>query len=347
MFLMWNRGKRSIALNLRTDAGMDVVKRLVARADVVVENYRTGVADEIGIGYEALSDINPRLLYCSVTAFGSEGPMATLPGTDPVVQAMSGVMSVTGERDGNPVLVGVPIADFTGAMLLVQSVLLGLRARDLTGVGQKIEVSMLAGLLFSLTTRLASFWTTGEEPHRCGSAHSVVAPYEAFETADGFAVAGAWAPEAWPRFCVAIDRADLVEDPRFIDNPSRVAHRDELNAILHDVFPARTTAQWEEKFRAANALFGEVCTFSRILDHPQTAGMVQTVRHATLGDIPQMSAPISMSATPPSMRRPPPLLGEHTLEVLSELGYDTVTIDRLVRQGVAVAAATDAHGAAR
>src|SRR5262249_3239305 len=156
---------------------------------------------------------------CSVSAFGPDGPLAPYPGTDPVIQAMSGVMSLTGEHDGGPVLVGVPMADFTGAMTLTQAVLLGLMARDRTGEGPHMDVSMLAAMVYSLTTRLASYWANGEEPERWGSAHSVVAPYQAYETADGYVVAGAWAPEAWPRFCRAIDRSDLVEDPRFATNP--------------------------------------------------------------------------------------------------------------------------------
>jgi crotonobetainyl-CoA:carnitine CoA-transferase CaiB-like acyl-CoA transferase len=338
MFLMWNRGKRSVALDLRTPEAMEAVRRLVADADVLVENYRPGVADRIGIGYDAVHELNPGLVYCSVSAFGATGPMAERPGTDPVVQAMSGVMSVTGERGGGPVLTGVPIADFTGAMLLVQAVLLGLRARDVTGEGQRVDVSMLAGLMSSLTTRLASYWATGEEPERCGSAHSVVAPYQAYETADGHAVAGAWAPEAWPRFCAAIDRQDLVDDRRFADNADRVANRDELNAILDPIFRTRTTAGWEARFEAAGALFGEVCSIGRILEHPQTAGMVTRVHHSRIGDIPQMAAPIKMSLTPASIRRAPPVLGEHTREVLSEVGFTTAEIDDMVGEGIAVEA---------
>ena len=338
MFLMWNRGKRSIALDMRTPEGLDAAHRLVAGADVLVENYRPGVAEEIGIGYETMRTLNERLIYCSVSAFGASGPYASRPGTDPVVQAMSGVMSLTGDRGGDPVLVGVPVADFTGAMLLIQAVLLGLRARDLTGCGQKVDVSMLAGLVSSLTTRLASYWATGEDPVRCGSAHSVVAPYQAYQTADGYIVAGAWAPEGWPRFCDAIDRGDLVDDPRFATNADRVARRDELNEILTPLLRQRTNDEWEARFDAANALFGPVCTISEILAHPQARGLVGMVKHRTLGELPQVASPIELSATPARMERPPPELGQHTIEVLAEAGFTGAEIDDFLRRGIAKAA---------
>lgn len=336
LFLMWNRGKRSLAVDLRSDRGRAAVLRLVEGADVVVENYRPGVADAIGIGYDALSTRNPRIIHCSVSAFGATGPLAPYPGTDPVVQAMSGVMSLTGEEDGGPVLVGAPIADFTGALLLVQGVLLALLARERTGEGQHVEVSMLAGLASSLTTRLASYWATGEEPRRNGSAHSVVAPYEAFETADGFAVAGAWAPDAWPRFCAAIERVDLVDDPRFATNADRVRNRSELNDILRPLFLSRSTADWERRFHDANALFGEVCTIGTLLAHPQAQGMVGEVQHATLGALPQLEPPVALSGTPGRLGRAAPVLGEHSIEILAEAGLDQDEVDSMVGSSVVI-----------
>lgn len=192
LFLIWNRGKRSLALDMRNPEGLEAVHRLAATVDVVVTSYRPGVADEIGIGYDALSAINDQIVYISLTAFGPEGPLAPYPGTDPVVQAVSGVMSVTGEPDRGPNLVGVPMADFTGALVTAQAAMLGLFARRQTGKGQLIDVSMLFALMSSLTTRLASHWVDGEDPERHGSAHSVVVPYEAFQTADGHVVTGVW-----------------------------------------------------------------------------------------------------------------------------------------------------------
>jgi formyl-CoA transferase/CoA:oxalate CoA-transferase len=225
LYLMWNRGKRSIALDLHEPTAINIVKQLVAGADVFVENYRPSVADEMGLSYDILSAINPKLIYVSITGFG-RGPLESWPATDPVVQAVSGVMGVTGEEGGPPVLVGVPIADYAGSMQVIEGVLLGLLARMKTGLGQRIDISMLQGLMTALTTRLATYWATGDVPVRLGGAHSAVAPYNVFPASDGWIVAGVWgAGEAWPRFCAAIGRPDLADDPRFLDNKMRVDNR--------------------------------------------------------------------------------------------------------------------------
>lgn len=336
MFLMWNRGKRSIALDLRQPEAIEIVRRMVPTVDVIVENYRPGVAAEIGIGYEALAELNPALIYCSISAFGSSGPLARQPGTDPVVQAMSGIMSVTGEPDGGPALVGAPIADFTGALLAVQGILLALAARADTGLGQKVEVPMLSGLLSLLTSPIASYWATGEDPVAHGGAHATVVPYAAFRTADGHAVAGVWGGSAWRRFCVAVDRPDLEEDPRFADNVARFEHRDELERILGEVFATRTTAEWEQRFRDAGALFGPVHKFSDALSHPQVeeAGLVRTVDHPSLGPIRQLGPPVHFSRTPGQTERPPPAHGEHTEEILRDVGLTTAEIDDLAARRI-------------
>jgi crotonobetainyl-CoA:carnitine CoA-transferase CaiB-like acyl-CoA transferase len=348
IFLQWNRGKRSVALDLRKPEAIEVIRRLVVDCDVLVENYRPGVASEIGIGYEAMSALNPRLIYTSVSAFGPTGPMAPYPGTDPVVQAVSGVMSVTGEPDGGPLLVGVPIADFTGAMLCAQAVMLGLLARDRTGRGQKIDVSMLYGLLSALTTRLATHWTTGEDPGRFGSAHSVVVPYQAFQTKDGFAVAGVWGGEGWPKFCEAIGHAELVEDERYKTNIDRVKRRAEVTALLQEILLTRTTAEWEERFNAQGALFGPVHTFSQAFaqEQVQQAGLVKMIDHPRLGPIKQLGPVIAMSDTPGEIRSAPPLLGEHTDEVLRQAGYGDEEIAAMKADGVAVAAELPRRAAA-
>jgi formyl-CoA transferase/CoA:oxalate CoA-transferase len=341
VFLMWNRGKRSLALDLRRPEGLEAVHRLIAEADVLIENYRPGVTDEIGIGYEAASAINPRLVYVSVSAFGPHGPLAPFPGTDPVIQAWSGVMSVTGERDGGPLLIGVPVADYTGSMLAVQAVALALFARERTGRGQRVEVPMLSGLLAMLSTRLANYWASGEDPVRMGSANSIYVPYQVFATADGYAMAGSFGGDSWPKFCAALGVPELADDPRFRSNRSRFDHRDVLIPAIQARFETRTTAEWEPDFRRAGALFAPVRTIAEILAHPQVAelDLLQTVDHPTAGTIPQLGPPLRFSDTPASIRRPPPLLGQHTREVLADFGFAPDEIERLCTAGVALDAA--------
>lgn len=337
VYLMWNRNKRSVALDLRSAEAKAIVHRLIAQADVVVENYRPGVAEKIGFGYDELSRVNPRLVYCSISAFGSSGPMADLPGTDPVVQAASGIMSVTGAGDGDPSLVGVPIADFTGAMTAVQGVLLALLARERTGRGQRVEVSMLHALLASLTTRLATFWTTGVNPPRTGSAHSVIVPYQVFRTKDGDVMAGAWRAESWDSFCEAMELPELATDARFGTNIDRQAHRAVLMPILQAAFEQRTTAEWEQRFRDAGALFARVNTFSDIFGHPHVreSGIVQRLQHPTLGELPALAPPAVLSDTPATLATAAPLLGQHTREILAEAGCSEAEIDDLHARGIA------------
>jgi crotonobetainyl-CoA:carnitine CoA-transferase CaiB-like acyl-CoA transferase len=341
LFLIWNRGKRSLAIDLRKPEGLAAARKLAETCDVVIENYRPGVADKIGLGYDELSAVNERLVYVSISAFGSSGPWVADPGTDPVVQAMSGVMSVTGEADGEPLYVGVPIADFTAAMVGVQAVLLGLMSRATTGRGQKVEVSMLYALMSSLTTRLASYWFGGETPGRHGNEHSVVAPYQAFKTADGYAVAGVWgAGEAWPRFCEAIDRMDLVDREGFRTNVERVENRAELRELLGEIFVQRTTDDWRKRFHDARALFGPVMDIPEALEQEQVAhgNLVTSVEHPTLGQVPQLRPIIELADTPGEIARHPPLLGEHSAEILGELGYSPEEIDELVDAGTVIVA---------
>ena len=336
LFLIWNRSKRSIGVDMRHPESKEVVRRMLVGADMLAENFRPGVAEEMGIGYDSVSAINPRLIFLSISAFGQRGPYALSPGTDPVVQAMSGVMSVTGEADRTPVLVGIPVADFSAAMVAVQGALLALIAREKTGRGQRVDVPMLAALVFGLTTRLAGYWWGGKEPTREGSAHSAVAPYQLYRAKDGDVVAGAWTADTWPRFCTAVGRPELTDDPQFSTNLLRIENRKQMNEILSAIFQTRTVQEWEQSFREANALFGPVLEIPQVLKHPQSKaiGLVGSVSHPKLGPIPQIEPPIFMSETPGKITRPPPAYGEHTAEVLSEVGYSEIEIDNLAKKKV-------------
>jgi formyl-CoA transferase/CoA:oxalate CoA-transferase len=336
MFLLWNRGKRSITVDIRSEQGKEIVRELSRTADVFVENFRPGVAERAGFGYEALSAVNPRLVYCSISAFGPTGPLAPSPGTDPVVQAISGVISVTGEPGTPGSLVGVPVADYTGAMIAVQGIVMALFARERTGRGQLVEAPMLFGMLSMLSTRLGTYWAKGEDPKPYGSTHSVHVPYRIFATTDGNVMAGTFGGDSWPRFCAAIEREDLLEDARFTNGVLRAQNREALDAILEPVFAAQTSEHWRARFEHAGALFAPVLKVSQILNHPQVteAGFVTSVEHPTVGTLPQLAPALSLSETPPAIRRPPPLLGEHTDEVLGELGYDPERIDALRADGV-------------
>jgi formyl-CoA transferase/CoA:oxalate CoA-transferase len=336
-FIAYNHGKRSIAIDLRTEEGIALVKRLVETADVVIENYRPGVADAIGIGYEALREINPRLVYCSVSAFGQEGPWSRRPATDPVIQAMSGVIAVTG-NPGDPARAGVPVGDIMGAMTGIQGVLMALLARERTGEGQWVDVSLLHALAFTHTTRLAELYATGKEPQGQGTAHSTVAPYEVFPTADGPVIAGSWTEDTWPRFCVALGRPELATDPRFETNQKRLTNRAELRAVVTEVMTQRTTAEWEAEFARAGALFGPVLTISQMLEQAQMEHR-PAVAEITRADgrvvkVPDSTSAIRLHGTAGAVAKPPPLLSEHAEEVLAELGLSAAEVEALASRGI-------------
>jgi crotonobetainyl-CoA:carnitine CoA-transferase CaiB-like acyl-CoA transferase len=336
LFLIWNRGKRSIALDLRRPESKPIIDTLIDSADVLVENFRPGVAEEIGIGFDSVSERNPGLIYCSISAFGPNGPLADRPGTDSLIQAMSGLMALTGEPNRKPVLAGIPVADVIGALFGVQGILLALESRRRTGVGQKVDVSLLAGMLAALNTPLASYWATGLDPQRAGASHPAVAPYQIYDTADGHAMLGAWTDAQWPPLCRVLGREDLVDDPLYATNQLRVANREALNAIFEPMIAVRTSSDWETTFAAEGVMFAPILPVSQILVHPQVEalGLVQSVEHPIVGTMPQIGPPIQMSKTPGAITTAPPLLGEHGIEVLRELNYSDTEIGQLIETGV-------------
>ena len=336
-FLSVNRNKRSITLNLKHERGRQILLDLVARSDVFIENFKVGTAKRLGLDYETLREINPRLIYCSITGYGQTGPYRDRPGYDFVIQAEGGIMSITGPADGEPHKVGVAIVDITAGLFAATAILAALHHRERTGEGQYIDIALLDAQVGWLANVAQNYLVSGEVPKRYGNAHPNIVPYEVFPTADGYIAVGIGNDRQYRRFCELTGRMDLWEDGRFQTNPGRVEHRDELIPRLRELFRTRTTAEWLALLREAKISAAPINNVAQVLNDPHVLarGMVQTVRHPTAGELKLVGPVPKLSATPAAIRRPPPLLGEHTVEVLTELlGYDEETVSRLREEGV-------------
>ena len=335
VFLTVNRNKRSIALDLARPDGLAAFDRLVARADVVLEAYRGGVAERLGIDWRRLARINPRLVYCSLSAFGPDGPWRDKPGVDMLVQAMGGLMAVMGEPDGPPVLCGAPVLDTVGALMAGQDILTALLHRERTGEGQRVDVSLLAGTLLAHAARLSIFLATGEEPGRWGSGHPYIVPFQAFEASDGWVYVAVWLDRLWAPFCDAIDNPSLARDPRFATRVDRVQRRAELTAELAPVFRARTVADWMARLEAHDVLCAPVNRYADLPRDPQIAAsrLIVEQEHPRAGRFRTLDTPIRFDRTPGGIRTPAPGLGEHTDVVLAEAGLTVDEIAGLRKSG--------------
>ena len=335
VFLTVNRNKRSVALDLTTPGGRAAFQRLAARADVVLEAYRGGVAERLGIDWTRLQPLNPRLVYCSLSAFGPAGPWREKPGVDMLVQAMGGLMAVTGEPDGPPVLCGAPVLDTIGALMAGQGILTALLHRERTGEGQRLDVSLLSGTLLAHAARLAIFLATGEEPGRWGSGHPYIVPFQAFRARDGWIYVAVWIDRLWTPFCAAIERPALAADPRYATRADRRARRAELDALLADVFTTRTVAEWMACLEAHDVLCAPVNRYADLPDDPQVraSGLLVEQVHPRAGRFRTLDPPIRFSRTPGTLRTPSPALGEHTDAVLAEAGLGADEIAGLRRAG--------------
>jgi formyl-CoA transferase/CoA:oxalate CoA-transferase len=334
-YLSINRNKRSISVDLKNDKGREAVQRLADRADVLLENFRPGTAARLGFGYEELSARNPGLVYASISGFGHTGPYAERAGYDAIAQAMGGTMSVTGELDGAPVRMGTSGADLSAGMWAVIGILAALHARRFTGRGQHVDISLLDGQIAWLTYVAGGYFATGQTPRRYGSAHPSIVPYQALPTADGHLMVAVGNDGLWRRFAAAVGRGDLAEDPRFATNKDRVAHREELVALIEEALAARTSAQWAEVLNEAGVPSGPINTVPEALAHPQVLAreMVVEVEHPQAGPLSMLGSPVKLSAQPPAVRSAPPRLGEHTDEVLTELGLSPEEIAAMRDEG--------------
>jgi len=336
-FLCTNRNKKSLTVDLKSADGIALVKQLAERADVLIENFRPGAMDRLGLGDKELRGANPKLVYASLSGFGADGPMADIPGYDLIVQAWGGLMSITGTEASGPLKVGVAIIDLVAGLMLGKSIVAALYAREKIGVGQKIDTSLLEAEVATLINAGSNYLVAGQIPGRWGNAHPSIVPYQSFQTADGYLVLGAASESIWQRLCPALSRAELTDDPRFAKNADRVAHRQELIAILSEIFMARTTADWVATLNRADIPCAPVQTIDQVFAAPQVLhrNMLVEVEHPTAGKVKLAGIPVKFSATPASVRLPPPLLGEHNDDVLSSwLGMKTEEIHRLKEKGV-------------
>jgi crotonobetainyl-CoA:carnitine CoA-transferase CaiB-like acyl-CoA transferase len=303
----------------------------VARSDVLLENFVPGTLERLGFSYEACRAIKPTLIYCSISGFGQVGPERERAAYDQVVQGLGGIMSITGEVGGPPIRVGIAIADIMAGMFAAYAVQVALFHRERTGIGQMIDTSLLDGQLAMLTYQAGRYFATGEAPQSSGNQHPTIVPYGVYRASDAYFNLAVGTEDLWRRFCTALDLDHLRADARFATNRDRLAHRDQLNALLEPVFVARSIAEIQELMDRASVPCGAVRDLHSVFTDPQVAalGLVETLAHPTAGSINVVGPPYRFSATPPSVRLPPPLLGQHTDEVLGELGYDSTAIGAL------------------
>jgi formyl-CoA transferase len=323
-FIAANRNKRSVTVNLKSPEGQEIVRRLAGVSDALVENFRTGVLDQMGLGYEDLHALNPRLVYCSISGYGRTGPYAQRPGYDFIIQAEGGMMGITGPEEGPPYRVGVPIVDITSGMFAATAILAALRARDLTGEGQLVDISLLDTQVALLANVGSNYLVGGAEPRRLGNAHPNIAPYEAFRARDRWFALAAANQRQWSILCDVIGRPDLKDDPRFATNGARVSNRPALVETLGAAFAARDADEWLAALREAGLPCGPINAVPDVFDHPQAGArhLAMEAEHPTAGPVRLAGFPYKLSQTPAEVRQPPPLLGQHTQEVLTGLlGY--------------------------
>jgi crotonobetainyl-CoA:carnitine CoA-transferase CaiB-like acyl-CoA transferase len=323
-FMAMNRNKRSLTVDLKSSEGQEIIKRLACISDIFVENFRTGVMDKLGLGYEDLHTINPHLIYCSISGYGRTGPYAERPGYDFILQAEGGIMGITGPVEGPPYRVGVSIVDLTTGMFASTAILAALHWREVSGEGQLIDLSLLETSAALLANVASNYLVGSVEPSRMGNAHFNIAPYEVFRAHDRWFTLGALNVRQWERLCDVVGHPELKDDSRFATNQDRVANRDVLAQLLNEVFAIKDASFWLVKLEQAEIPCGPINTIQDVFNHPQSASreMKLEIEHPTAGVIGFPGFPYKMSRTPAELHRPPPLLGEHTEEILTKLlGY--------------------------
>ena len=340
-FLSVNRGKKSVTLDLSQPEGQRIARELAAKSDVLIENYKAGTLERYGLGYEDIRAIHPGIIYCSVTGYGQDGPLASRPGYDFIFQGMGGLMSITGERDGQPgggpQKTGIAVTDVLTGLYATIAITAAIAAREKSGAGQHIDTALLDTIVAFGANQILSYWCSGNVPQRFGNSHPNIVPYEAFATSDGHIILAVGNDSQYAAFCQACGRPELADDPRFRTNPDRVKNREVLVPIVREIMRARTKRAWIDALEAAGVPCGPINNYAEVFDNEQVRhrGLRVDIPHPLLGSVPTVASPMRFSATPVDYDVPPPLLGEHTREVLSGiLGMGDAEIDALGGRGV-------------
>jgi formyl-CoA transferase len=336
-FISANRNKRSLTLNLKSARGLEILKRLIEQGDILVENFRAGTLERMGLDYEALQSLKPGLIYCTITGYGYSGPYRDRPGYDFMAQALAGFMSVTGPADGEPTRAGIAIADLSAGIFAANGILAALFHRERSGEGQRLDISLLESQLALMSYVASNYLISGEKPARYGSAHPNIVPYQSFKAKDGYFAFAAGNDPQWQRFCQTIDHPEWAIDERFVSNPMRNENRTVLIELLSELFMQRTIADWLEICEEVGIPAARINNMDQVFRDPQVKarGMRLEVDHPTAGKIPLVGSPLNIPTSPTQVRYPPPLLGEHTEEILQDLlSFDKDQITELRDEGV-------------
>ena len=335
-FMSINRNKKSITLNMKSEKSTGIIHRLIKQSDVLVENFRPGAMERLGLEYKQVKKMNSGIIYCSISGFGQDGPYRMLPGFDQVLQGMGGLMSITGEPGGPPIKVGVAIADIAGGMFASYGIVAALYNREKTGKGQAVDISLLDSQVAWLTYRAGAYFASGEVPQPVGSGHPVIVPYQAFKTKDVYINIAVGNDQLWERFCKAVGLEKVMNDPKFATNAKRVESREEIVKIIGDLIAAKNGEEWLKILTDAGVPCGPIYTVDKIFSDPQVLHrqMLQELDHPKVGKIKVAGTPVKLSDTPGEVKSAPPVLGQHTQEILTQLGYSDKDVAKLKEEKV-------------
>ena len=335
-FMSVNRNKKSMTLNLKKERAIEIIHKLIKQSDIIIENFRPGTMERLSLSYTDVKKINPKIIYCSISGFGQDGPYRLLPGMDQVLQGMGGLMSITGEPNGPPIKVGVAVADIAGGMFAAYGIMIALFNREKTGKGQKIDNSLLDNQIAWLTYRAGSFFVSGEIPKPLGSGHPVIVPYQAFKAKDTYFNLAVGNDQLWKKFCKAVGLEEVMNDPKYATNSMRVENREDVVKILEDIICTKKAEEWLKTLTDAGIPCGPIYTMDKLFSDPQVLHrkMVQELDHPKAGTIKVTGIPFKLSDTPGEILTAPPFLGQHSKEILQDLGYNDKDIELMYQEKI-------------